>query len=289
MEQLVQFKINCSSPPSSFVIVLVATVTLLQGVAQGIRITEIVVPDMIVAGGIGDLECRWKEDGDKLYSVKWYQAAEEFYRYTPKAYPQLMIFDTPTLDVDVKRSLGGHVVIANVTLDASGPFLCEVSADSPTFHTDSRQANLSVVDLPDTRPIISGVKRPYLPGDWVDITCTSKRSKPPPELSFTIDNEPAQAGWIEPQVDYTDSEGLSDSVLRMRLPLLPKILKGVGYAKVRCSSAIADIYREESFDVLTTISPFHDSVLGGAARADGSQGFCLRVISAMMLVAFAFF
>ncbi|XP_068215750.1 uncharacterized protein [Palaemon carinicauda] len=254
------------------------------GVAQGIRITEILVPDVIVAGGVGDLECRWKEDGDKFYSVKWYQAGHEFYRYTPTAPNQPQIFDTPTLDVDVRGSMGGRVVITNVTLDASGPFQCEVSADSPTFYTDSHSANLSVVDLPDTRPIISGVKRPYLPGDWVDITCTSKRSKPPPELSFSINNQPAQVGWTEPQIDYTDSEGLTDSVLRMRLPLLPKILKEAGYAKVKCSSDIANIYHEESFDVLTTISPFHASVLDGAGRADGSHGFCLGVISTMLAV-----
>lgn len=36
-----------------------------------------------------------------MYSLKWYQGAQEFYRYTPTAPQPVQIFDPPTLDVDV--------------------------------------------------------------------------------------------------------------------------------------------------------------------------------------------
>ena len=45
-------------------------------------------------------------------------------------------------------------------------------------------------DLPDGAPVISGVRSQYLPGDWVDITCTSSKSKPPAVLNFTVNTKP---------------------------------------------------------------------------------------------------
>ncbi|XP_066941097.1 uncharacterized protein [Macrobrachium rosenbergii] len=111
-----------------------------------IRISNMRVPKFLQVGSAGELDCSWEGESDNMYSIKWYQAANEFYRYTPTAKDPIQIFDLPTLDVDRQRSWGGSVRIANVTLGAAGPFYCEVSADGPTFHTTSNQAIIHVID-----------------------------------------------------------------------------------------------------------------------------------------------
>ncbi|KAK7071716.1 hypothetical protein SK128_011705 [Halocaridina rubra] len=231
-----------------------------------------VVPKRVLVGGSSVLDCQWQEENDKFYSVKWYQASNEFYRFTPSAPIQIQIFDPQTLKVDPMRSLGGRVLINNVTLEAAGPFHCEVSADSPTFHTASLHANLSVVDPPDNPPLIQGVRSQYLAGDWVDLTCTSEGSNPHPLLFFSVNDEPVPEDWLDTQIDQTNYKGLSDSILRLRFPLLPSILKEEGYARVKCSSIIPDIYYEESIDVITTLPPFQASVQDGASNtSEGLQ------------------
>ncbi|XP_042224152.1 uncharacterized protein LOC121868008 [Homarus americanus] len=123
---------------------------------------------------------------------------------------------------------------------------------------------MKVVDLPDGRPVITGIKSQYLVMDWVDLTCTSRRSRPPPTLTFTINKQPVSAGWLEPQVNQHDHDGLSTSSLRLRFSLLPRLLQE-GDAVVLCISKIPGIYEQMVQEVLTTNPPYHASVLGGGA------------------------
>lgn len=79
---------------------------------DGIRIVGVKVPKVLLVGGEGDLECRWETESDQMYSIKWYQDAHEFYRYTATSADPVQIFDPPTLDVDVslgRRWAGGIV------------------------------------------------------------------------------------------------------------------------------------------------------------------------------------
>ncbi|XP_069954834.1 uncharacterized protein [Cherax quadricarinatus] len=130
---------------------------------------------------------------------------------------------------------------------------------------------MRVVDLPDGRPVIKGVKSQYLPVDWVDLTCVSRRSKPPAQLSFLINTQPVSTGWLEPQVNQMGHDGLTTSSLRLRFSLQPRLLQE-GDAKVLCISRIPGIYQQEAEGVLTTRSPYHASVLGGGAPP-GTRGW----------------
>ncbi|XP_069164723.1 uncharacterized protein [Procambarus clarkii] len=242
---------------------MAAMVLLAQDTAT-IRITHVRVPETVEAGGEGDLECSWEEDSDNVYSIKWYQGAHEFYRYTPTAAHPVQIFDPPTLDVDKKKSWGGSVHIANVTTAAEGAFHCEVSADGPTFHTASAAATLMVLDLPDEGPVITGVRRQYLAGEGVDLLCTSHRARPAPHLSFTVNSQPASPGWLEPQADVGEAGELITSSLRLRFSLLPRLLRG-GEVWVRCLAELPGVYQKETQAVLSTMPPYPASVLGGGA------------------------
>ena len=58
------------------------------------------MPSTVEVGGGAELDCEW-EQGDTMYSIKWYQGSTEFYRFTPSALRQVQIFEPNTLDVDV--------------------------------------------------------------------------------------------------------------------------------------------------------------------------------------------
>ncbi|XP_069983448.1 uncharacterized protein [Penaeus vannamei] len=218
-----------------------------------------------------------------MYSIKWYQDAHEFYRYTATSADPVQIFDPPTLDVDRSGSWEGRVRIANVTLAAGGSFHCEVSADAPTFHTASDFAEIKVVDPPDGDPLIKGVQTQYLAEDWVDLTCSSGRSKPPPVLSFTINDQPVPLGWLEPQINTLEADGLTSSSLRLRFSLLPQLLQN-GSARVACLAVIPEAYEGVSRDVLSTSPRYQASVLEGSA-APGSRAdlACVCVASLVSL------
>ncbi|XP_066939798.1 uncharacterized protein [Macrobrachium rosenbergii] len=251
-----------------------------------IRISKVQVPKYLEVGSSGDLDCTWQEENDQMYSIKWYQAAHEFYRYTPTARDPIQIFDPPTLDVDRQKSWGGNVRIANVTLEAAGPFHCEVSADGPTFHTASGQDTLNIIDLPDGGPKIQGIRTQYLPGEQVDLKCITLRSKPAPELSFTVNNEQIVARWADPQINTEDRDGLTTSTLRVRFTLTPRFIERDGYATVRCKAEIPGFYMDTADEIISTRAPYHASVLdGGAAagRRSGIRSTCGMVLGTLLI------
>ncbi|XP_068236837.1 uncharacterized protein [Palaemon carinicauda] len=251
-----------------------------------IRISKVQVPKYLEVGSSGDLKCTWQEENDQMYSIKWYQAAHEFYRYTPTGKETIQIFDTPTLDVDRQNSHGGNVRIANVTLDAAGPFHCEVSAEGPTFHTASEQDTLNIIDFPDGGPKLQGIKAQYLPGEQVDITCITRRSKPAPELSITVNNEQIAARWADPQINSEDHEGLATASLRVRFPLTPRLIERNGYATVRCKAEIAAFYEDTVDEIISTRAPYHASVLDGGAAAGRRPGIpstCVMVLGTLLI------
>ncbi|XP_069996759.1 uncharacterized protein [Penaeus vannamei] len=144
-------------------------------------------------------------------------------------------------------------------------------------------------DLPDGAPVITGLRSSYVARDWVDLTCTSRRSKPAPRVSFRINGDMAAPEWLEPQVDTVDSAGLTTSSRRLRFYLLPELLRD-GDARLQCIAEIPHIYNQVTEDLLSTRPPYQASVLDASAASGTRIGSWLQVtpiLSALLLASAA--
>ncbi len=82
------------------------------------------------------------------------------------------------------------VVLRDIALGSAGVYTCEASSEAPRFRTVSGQGEMRVIDLPDSRPVLTGHKnRGYRVGEWMDVNCSSPNSKPPAALKWYINNE----------------------------------------------------------------------------------------------------
>lgn len=70
-------------------------------IADGLRLTEVRIPNHTVRDQSARLECHFDLDGETLYSVKWYKDGNEFYRYVPMERPPVQVFQLPGVTVDV--------------------------------------------------------------------------------------------------------------------------------------------------------------------------------------------
>ncbi|XP_064121059.1 uncharacterized protein LOC135225655 [Macrobrachium nipponense] len=256
-----------------FVILVTLLISTEGGGVQGLHIRSVNVPDVVIAGEVAWLECEWIDEGDSIYALKWYLGLDEFYRWTPAENPPIKIFpvkDNP-LKVDEKASSRGRVKIYQVTLDATGVYRCEVSAEAPSFHTESAVASMNIVDLPDTKPQIRGADRNYQLHDEVSLNCTSPRSQPPATLTFYVNDEQAEPSWLVPyQVIEEYGTGLETSVLGLRFPLRPRLLRR-GAVIVKCTAAISNLYWESNEVLIPGDLPYHASIMEG--RASAATGF----------------
>ncbi|XP_069985402.1 uncharacterized protein [Penaeus vannamei] len=256
---------------------LFITVVIMRGPAHGITITRVSVPTPLAVGEGGVLECEWTYDGDHVYTLKWYQGIREFYRWTPQETPPAKAFPMDArLSVDLRESEGGRVRIRNVTLAASGPYRCEVSGEAPTFQTSFRSAVITVVDLPDERPVLSaGGNEVFRIGDVINLNCSSHGAKPAPDLAFYVNDVTVDPLLTtEPQVTSDPETQLETAWLGLTFSLRPGQVER-GQVRIKCVASYPKLYWKSSEVVLQVVGA------EGLAGASGynSQGFLLTDIA----------
>ena len=77
---------------------------LFSGVA--LKWVRFSVPSWTKRGENAMLTCQFDLEGERLYSVKWYKAGREFYRYVPGDWPPQQQFPQHGISVDVSKGKG---------------------------------------------------------------------------------------------------------------------------------------------------------------------------------------
>lgn len=119
------------------------------------------------------------------------------------------------------------VVLKDVSLQSSGRYRCEVSAEAPSFQTVSDHGDMVVVALPEEGPKITGGAPRYQIGETVKVNCSSGRSKPATQLSWWINGEQVtdRAQLLPYPALVTGREGLETSTLGLTFQVRQKHFK----------------------------------------------------------------
>jgi len=238
---------------------LLAAAVLLQGGAS-IRLTRTSLPSHAILGEDLVLECGYDMEGDRLYSVKWYRNGKEFYRHIPSDHPPTAVFRQPGLIVDERQSTETRLVVRSVQLATEGTFQCEVSGEAPLFQTAKKKNFLTVVDLPDEGPVITGTAPRYKQGDVISANCSSARSLPAAVLQWYINGEEATPAMLVHYPVLDVGGGRRTSVLGLRLEVKEKTFTKTGDIKIKCTATIDTIYWRSN----------EESIQGAARERDDS-------------------
>ncbi|XP_068246411.1 uncharacterized protein [Palaemon carinicauda] len=240
-------------------------------VAPYLHITRMSVPETMTTEQPTWLECDYAGD-DTVYALKWYLGLDEFYRWTPADKPPKKTFEIHhnPIEVDLESSEKGRVRVRRLSLEATGVYRCEISAEAPSFHTESKISSMTVIDLPDAKPLITGVQTSYNLHEEVRLNCTSPLSYPLANITFYVNDEQADPSWLIPYKSIDDySSHLRTAILGLKFMLWPHLLKK-GSVSIKCTAEINPIYWENSETLIEVDIPYHASVMEGrASSADG--------------------
>ncbi|KYM98762.1 hypothetical protein ALC62_10730 [Cyphomyrmex costatus] len=210
-----------------------------------------VVPEVVQRGEEVILRCHYDLENAPLYSLKWYRGRHEFYRFSPTEESSTKTFNISGINVDPDNSNKSQVTLRNVDFGLSGTFICEVTADAPTFSTASASKNLTVVCkymplsrtialrtselsdfvdndykrdprnyyvsvLPREEPVIVSERDRYDPGDMLRANCSLPPSKPPVHLSFTLNSMPPPGAPNEILITTIRAKMLSSNFCRAK-------------------------------------------------------------------------
>ncbi|KAI5750660.1 hypothetical protein M8J77_000117 [Diaphorina citri] len=203
----------------------------------------VTIPKAVIRGGTATLKCNYNLEDEALYTMKWYRNGREFYRFTPREKPQTKIF--PIVEVPLQianESNANRLILNSVQLEATGRYSCEVSADAPSFQTSIVTSNMDIVVLPQTRPEIEGFRSRYRVGDVINATCKSYSSKPPANLTWSLNGEPVPPQFVSPLTVSVDPDGAYEtSISSLRLKTSRRDFIGQNL-RLRCTASIHDVY-----------------------------------------------
>lgn len=261
----------------------------LPALSRAITIGRVEVPRYPVVGNRADLVCNYDlekgRDGqeEKLYSVKWYKDGSEFYRYVPKDNPPSQVFNVAWISVDQRLSNHRIVALRDLTLGASGVYACEASTEAPRFKTVTGAGQMHVIDLPDERPIITGAsQRGYRVGEWLDVNCTSPKSKPPALLKWYINDEKPTENYVVQIPPQEEAGDLWTARLRLRFQLKRQHFVQ-GHVSLKCTASIYSEYFTSTSAVYPGLG-LGEKALESRRTNDGWRTRCMTTLVAFGLL-----
>ncbi|XP_076323665.1 uncharacterized protein LOC143232306 [Tachypleus tridentatus] len=234
---------------SSMLVLMLFLHTLFVKGVFCLRLTELRVPSGVKQGAPVWLYCGYDLEKDDLYSVKWYKNHVEFYRYLPSDEPPGQKYDLLGVHINLNKSNQTHVYLEKTDLNSEGSYGCEVSTEAPSYRTVKADKDMTVYVLPEGKPRIDGIDGMYEIGDYVNLTCVSKPSKPAAVLSWTINSQQVDERFLTPMITERHPDGLESTILGLQFQVtLNHFNKGV--MTVRCTATISQNYYSHSEETL---------------------------------------
>ncbi|XP_065353081.1 uncharacterized protein LOC135947983 [Cloeon dipterum] len=190
------------------------------------------------------LICEYDLEGAPLYSVKWYRGNREFFRHVPNETPSTEMFPFQGLNIDREQSHDNKVRLVDVGFNLAGNYSCEVSADAPSFSTDFVSHYITVVALPDKRPVVTAERPDYEVGDVLRANCTSGISRPSANLTFYINDVPVSADDVRHFPARLTTDLMESSQIGLVLTLRPFHFTSQSRVTIRCDATILNAYAE---------------------------------------------
>lgn len=192
-------------------------------------------------GGIEIDSAEHSGEGEALYAVKWYKDNEEFYRFVPKSDPQKQSFPVDGIRVIDEHSDSRRVLLRGLTLNSTGLYRCEVSAEAPNFSSVQGEGRMDIVYLPRDGPHIKGQQFQYQIGDTLNLNCTSGKSHPASHLQWFINDEPLiHSSSLVRYNDTVHRHGLITSTLGLQLTVDGRHFHD-GAMRVKCLASISPV------------------------------------------------
>ncbi|XP_016950474.1 uncharacterized protein LOC108024847 [Drosophila biarmipes] len=236
-----------------------------------------------------DEEEEQREEGEALYAIKWYKDNEEFYRYVPKARPPKTSYRVDGVRVIEELSDASRVLLRGLTLNSTGLYRCEVSAEAPNFSSVQGEGRMDIVFLPRDGPHIRGQQYQYQIGEYLYLNCTSGKSHPASHLQWFVNEQPIlDEHYLHKYNDIVHKHGLITSTLGLQLPLEPRHFHE-GDMRVKCLASISPVLwkggKESVLQRRPGIIDNREAMLLVKGAAGHSESSLLRTLTIAIILA----
>ncbi|CAL4122496.1 unnamed protein product, partial [Meganyctiphanes norvegica] len=225
-----------------------------------------------------------------IVATNLYPEATRVYSMLPESYHYfllqtqfILIFHIKNYNMQEAKSTNSTVVLTNLSLEATGLYKCEIIGEGPLFPTVHGVGNLTVIDLPESAPILTGLKKTYQLGEPVNVNCTSQLSKPAATLEWHINRRK-----VESELELVRYDPIVDQASKLETAVLGLAFTARrhhfirGKMDLKCVARIAKVYFQSQEN--TAIETNYEKMTQAEFSRDkkgfflfGSGGSCLNM------------
>ncbi|KAL1494451.1 hypothetical protein ABEB36_010049 [Hypothenemus hampei] len=170
-----------------------------RGVVGNIDRLELIMPRYALKGGEVTLKCDHSVRLEHLHKVEWRKGEDKLFRYVKGRQPPFLTWEIPGAHLNSNKSSETQIHLTNLTFAAGGSYYCVVSMETPSIFTkDSDIKDLTIIDPQSDDPQITFRKDTYSIGEVLEANCTTSPSKPPPHITWLINDEKVQESLTKP-------------------------------------------------------------------------------------------
>ncbi|XP_057660601.1 uncharacterized protein LOC130896470 [Diorhabda carinulata] len=161
----------------------------MEGFLCNIDHLELLMPRYAIKGGDVILRCNHSVPPEQLYKVEWRKSDNKIFQYIKGRKPPFRYFSIPGAELAKTNTSDKQIQLSKLDFSASGSYSCVVSMDTPIFTKDSEMKDLTIIEPQNYDPKITFNKNTYEIGEILEANCTTAPSRPPPHITWLINNE----------------------------------------------------------------------------------------------------
>ncbi|KAG5675398.1 hypothetical protein PVAND_005306 [Polypedilum vanderplanki] len=147
-----------------------------------------------------------------------------------------------------------YIILKSVEPSISGKYICEISADAPSFHTEIVSSEMEVVDVPQSKPIITEIKTHYRISELIRGNCSSQYSRPAANLTFLINDMPITTSIRQYPTVKDESRNLVSNTIGLFYRIQQQNFAN-GRLKISCIASIYNLYKERADKIIEIDQP----------------------------------
>ncbi|KAF5296401.1 hypothetical protein FQR65_LT01388 [Abscondita terminalis] len=159
---------------------------------------ELVMPKYAGRGGEATLKCDHSVPLEQLHKVEWKKSGMKIFQYVKGRTPPFRYFPIAGAELNKEHSSEKQIQLSKLDFSASGSYSCIVSMETPIFSKESESHELTVIELQDGDPVITFNKDTYEIGEILEANCTTSPARPPPHVTWLINNERVDDSLTKP-------------------------------------------------------------------------------------------
>lgn len=156
------------------------------------------MPKYAVKGGDVVLQCEHSVPLEQLHKVEWKKAGVKIFQYVKGRTPPFRYFPTAGAELNKEHSSEKQIQLSKLDFPASGSYSCIVSMETPIFSRETESHELTVIEPQEEDPVITFNKDTYEIGEILEANCTTGPARPPPHITWLINNERVDDSLTKP-------------------------------------------------------------------------------------------